>query len=448
MSSPEPLQPVYDFSVAPEPVSLFHGSAELDLGGERLLSGEGEVLLQFLPRPSVIIKAMFQESDSARVEDLLFSESDTPSFALSGQQIKGFWTKRGMNADGMYVIWDSRLESKVFGDTQANTAVAAISHLFNFPDFHAGQQQADAPAGCRRLVLESEEWRIDLQSLPNSATFQAWTRIKEEGGCFLTHVVKLARKDGAAFSVDDAKKQHSILTNFLSFVKGEACKAVCQTGLDTAGARTWQTFASPLTSSNPVSWFEKLQGHQAETLFPLFVTRWQQSEAWRDCLRHAIYWYSQANTSGRSLGIDSAIILAQAALERLAHHHAVVDRKMISAKGFKGLNAPDKLRMLFSGLKIPLEITGETPDIQREAVRRQWVDAPYAITDIRNSLVHPDHKRYVDACYYDAWRLSLWYLELTILAMCGYDGTYQNRLKPTYPGQVRHVPWKNTSVCP
>lgn len=446
MSSPEPLQPVYDFSVAPKPVSLFHGSAELDLGGERRLSGEGEVLLQFSPRPRVIIEAMFQESDSAGVEDLFFSESDTPSFTLNGEQIKGFSTKRGMNDDGMYVIWNSRFETMEFGDMRANTAVAAISHLFNFPDFHAGQQQADAPAGCCRLVLESEEWRIDLQSLPNRATFQAWERIREEGGCFLTHVVKLARKDGAAFSGNDAKEQHSILTNLLSFVKGEACKAVCQTGLDITGARTWQTFASPLTSSNPMSWFEKLQGHQAETLFPLFVTKWQQSDAWRDCLRHAIYWYSQANTSGRPLGIDSAIILVQAALERLAHHHAVVDRKMISAKGFKDLKpASDKLRMLFSSLKIPSEITGDTPDIQREAVQRQWVDAPHAITDIRNWLVHPDSKRPVGVdCYYDAWRLSLWYLELTILAMCGYDGTYQNRLKPTDTGQVRHVPWKNT----
>lgn len=160
---------------------------------------------------------------------------------------------------------------------------------------------------------------------------------------------------------------------------------------------------------------------------------------------HAIYWYTQANTSGGHPGIDIGIILAQTALERLAHHYLVVDRKMISDKGFDDLRASDRLRMLFSVCGISAELTSVTPDILQVNAgfkkESKWMDAPHAITDIRNSLVHPVSKKKVHGCYVDAWKLSLWYLELCILAVCGFDGRYQNRMTVRHVGQVENVPW-------
>ena len=162
-------------------------------------------------------------------------------------------------------------------------------------------------------------------------------------------------------------------------------------------------------------------------------------------MRSSIYWYAQANTGGGSPGIDAAIILAQSALERLAYHYLVVDRKMISGKGFDDLRASDRLRMLFTVCGIPNEITDTTPDIRQanDTFRKEskWVDAPHAITDIRNSLVHPVSKKKVHGCYVDAWKLSLWYLELSVLALCGYDDTYTSRLTAKYVTESETVPW-------
>lgn len=440
MNRPAPLQPAFDFSAAPESVSLLQGSVELALDDDRLL-GTGEVLLRFLPRPRVVINAKFRAAyDSIFAFD--FSDSNSFSFSLNRQKVHGFCTRRGIDADGMELDWSSKVEPVIFGDIQAKTSIAVIAHLFNFPDFRGGLHQAThAPAGCGLLVLESEEWRISLQSLPDSATHKAWQRIQEEGGCFLTHVVKLERKDGDSFSGEEAKGQLLILSRFLSLVKGGRCWTVCEVGMDAADNSTWQSFRAPPHGSEVQSWFGKFMGSQAEALFPLFARRWQQSEAWRDCLTHAVYWYTQANTNGGYPGIDSAIILAQTALERLAHHHVVVDRKMLSAEGFKALKASDKLRMLFSSLNIPTDISGSTPEIQRVSAQCKWVDAPHAMTDVRNALVHPDSKKRVNDCYVDAWKLSLWYLELSILALCDYADTYENRLTATHVGQVDHVPW-------
>src|SRR5690606_36387558 len=111
----------------------------------------------------------------------------------------------------------------------------------------------------------------------------------------------------------------------------------CEVGFDSDGNRTWEKFSSPRTSKPPYSWFTPFKASQAEILFPLFAKRWLQSDEWKSCLRATIYWYAQANTNGSLLGIDAAIILAQAALERLAYHHLVVDRKMISPDGLDRL---------------------------------------------------------------------------------------------------------------
>jgi hypothetical protein len=434
------LQPAYDFSSAPEPVSLLRGAVEVGLGNDRF-AGTADLLLRFLPSPRLIFHASVQgAAESALL--FVFKDPVDPSLSFNGQRIKGFCGKRKANADTLELDWHPQFEPVVLCDMQSKTSVAAILHLFNFPDFRGGQHQATAAsAGCAMLVLESEEWRISLQSLPNSATDQAWKRIKDEGGCFMTHVMKLERKDGKPFSGEDASEQCHLLDNFLSFTKGGKCSPVCGVGLDAAGAKTWETFASPHAVKPPYSWFTPSKASQAELLFPLFAKRWQQSEEWKDCLRSAIYWHAQANTSGGSPGIDAAIILAQSALERLAYHHLVVDKKMISPEGLDRLKASDRLRLLFSSLNLPVGIGAATPDIQKVASSVKWVDAPHAMTDIRNELVHPVSKKQVADCFFEAWKLSLWYLELSVLALCGYDDTYTNRLTAKYVTESEKVPW-------
>lgn len=442
MSRPEPLQPVYDFSLAPNNVGLLQGAAEVSLKNEKF-TGTAELLLRFMPD----CRALFHATTMGEPEsDLPFSffvnqEDEDVSFTFDGQAIKGFTGRWNVNSDTLTLDWIPEIEPFSLCDMQQKNSAFAIFHLFNFPDFRGGLQQESAPAGCALMVLESDEWKITIQALPNGATRQSWERINSDGGCFLTHVVKMERKDGKCFSGKDASEQCHLLDNFLSFVIGAKCTPVCGVGFDAAGTITWKNFASPRTPKPPYSWFNPFQASQAEILFPLFAKRWQQSEEWKDCLHSAIYWYLQANTRGGSPSIDAAIILAQAALERLAHHHLVVDRKMISPEGLDRLKASDRLRLLFSSLNIPVEICASTPEIEKAAPSFKWLDAPHAITDIRNELIHPASKRKVHDCYIDAWKLSLWYLELSLLAMCGYDDTYTNRLTARYVTDSERVPW-------
>ncbi|KOF52774.1 hypothetical protein AD428_18035 [Achromobacter sp. DMS1] len=58
-----------------------------------------------------------------------------------------------------------------------------------------------------------------------------------------------------------------------------------------------------------------------------------------------------------------------------------------------------------------------------------------------NKLVHPVSKKQVADCFFDAWKLSLWYLELSVLALCGYDDAYTSRLTAKYVTESEKVPW-------
>ncbi|MGG4605064.1 hypothetical protein ACLPHM_09770 [Paenalcaligenes sp. Me131] len=445
MSRPQPLMSVYNFTSAQEPVILSKGTVEVSLDGT-VYRGTADLLLPLIPSPRLIFHASLQGGEISPLV-FAFKETTESSFSFSGLGIEGFCGARkvGENFENWELDWHPKFEPLVLCDMQSKNSVSAIFHLFNFPDFNGGQYQDAAPAGCAQLILTSEEWTFSLQALPDGATREAWKRIKAEGVCCLTHMVKLERNDGKPFSGKDAGEQCHLLDNFLAFVKGGWCTAVCGVGLAGNGEKTWTTFASPRTSNPPYSWFTPFKASQAERLFPMFANRWQQSDEWRECLQTVIYWYTQANTSGRSLSIDTAIILAQVALERLAHQYIVVDRKMVSGKGFDDLWASDRLRMLFSLCGIPSEITHAVPDISKKndgfSNSSKWLDGPHAIADIRNSLVHPVSKKDVRGCYVDAWKLSLWYLELSVLALCGYGGTYTNRLTATYTSDSESVPW-------
>jgi len=269
-------------------------------------------------------------------------------------------------------------------------------------------------------------------------------RLKEEGGYRITHIGCITKVGCSSFSAKDAEERLNALRFFLSFAKGSWCEPICSIGFDASDNRVWESWSSPREPwQNPLSWFDPHNGSQISSLFPGFMKRWAD-EDWREALHEVIYWYLNANHSSR--GIDGGIILTQAAIERLSYELAVKDRRLLTVKGFKDIWASDKFRLLFSTLGIPLDIPAETPELQRLASNSQmnWLDAPHALTEIRNSLVHPEHRHrnQFGNAYYEAWNLGLWYLEMSILAVCGYSETYANRLKQRWVGQVEEVPWK------
>ena len=175
--------------------------------------------------------------------------------------------------------------------------------------------------------------------------------------------------------------------------------------------------------------------------FPGFAKRMQDPE-WNDAIRTAVYWYVRADTT--HVGSDGAIILLQAALERLAWHVIVRHRHVISEGGFSRLVAADRLRLLLDAASIPPCFPTGLTQLKATAKAFGWVDAPEAFVRVRNALVHPPKvaKSKKQVPFYEAFQLGKWYVELVLLRAFGYNGEYSNRTKRVrWVGEVQAVPW-------
>jgi hypothetical protein len=302
---------------------------------------------------------------------------------------------------------------------------------------------------CGRAVLKANGWTITIVS--TDQTRELAKELKQQGGYVITHLAEITRDDRSPFSSESLESLLSCLQYFLSFTLGRWAGVALPVGFDADGRIVYEQWGLPIAAdgswNSSYSWFDIHHGELLTEVFPGFVKLWT-NELWRQPLAHALYWYLGAGDRGVGIGVDTGLILAQTALEGLAWTYCVQERRMVSASAFKprGLSASDKLRLLATSLSIPTGIPAELTALHSKPGKK-WDDAMDAITGIRNSLVHSDATEQLpDNSYYDAWRLSLWFIDMVLLRLCGHTGKYANRLASRWTGSVTPVPW-NTGAA-
>ena len=438
------LEPSFDFTTNESSMLIHQSPAEVCIN-QNTYTGNGEVRLQLLPRANIYFYGFFKGVPAKDALSSGFGQTEISSFSINSRQFEGFRLSSGgdIQSQEFNLKWCPRSEPINGVGDESTQMQLLMFHLFNFVDL-IGTRRSTEQSGSTMYAIEHvdlvcDEWNIELKSL--LSTQEDIKTLKEEGGYCLTHIGGIKKADSSLFSGKDAQECLSALRFFLSFAKGGWCNPVCAVGFDTSGNRVWESWSSPKEPwHSPLSWFDPHNSSQLVTSFPGFMNRCKKDD-WREAIHEVIYWYLNANFSSR--GIDAGIILTQAAIERLSYEYAVKDKRLLTVNGFKDLWASDKFRLLFSSLRIPLEIPKETPALEKLAYKFNWLDAPHALTEIRNSLVHPEHKKrgQLNSAHYEAWNLGLWYLEMGLLAICDYSETYGNRLKQRWVGQVEDIPW-------
>jgi hypothetical protein len=260
----------------------------------------------------------------------------------------------------------------------------------------------------------------------------------------LTHSGILRCKEGARFRSEDAKHLLSDLSLFLSFVAGWWVGIGFVRGRNAKGKVVWQLWGFSRMQANATanSWYNwKMEG-MLEQLFPGFIQLLQQP-SWREPLSSILYWYNRSNSL--AAGVDSSIILSQAGFELLAWTVLVRDSKLLSEDNFHSLNAEGQLRVLLGHLGVPLAVPTGLVELTRLGKELNWSCGPQALVAIRNQLVHPAKKRGGRSRhvypYYEAWLLGQHLLELCILRLCKYQGTYVDRTNMQALPQPIPVPW-------
>ena len=110
-------------------------------------------------------------------------------------------------------------------------------------------------------------------------------------------------------------------------------------------------------------------------------------------------------------------------------------------------SAAEKLRLALTLLDIPRNVPLGLKSIATIQKNMKWKDLADAIVQSRNYLVHPTQSRSGkrratrDLPWYELWIGAQWLLELVILRLLGYTGSYHNRTKFKEVNRIDRVPW-------
>jgi len=376
---------------------------------------------------------------------LISSMSSTKSIILNGLKISAFVSQVSSSSDEKAIITFTPNQEPIplFGDDESKMS-KVIFHLFDFKDRKGTSRKVIRSENSAYTLgvteLASPKWKVELHEIKSAEKSDS----KKNRYPTLTHVCILHRRDGSEFDGKTARQMMLDLRLFFTFSQGFFCSPVMPVGFDNNERQVWAEGSSPDPNvKNSMSWFDPYNSEQLARLFPHFMVK-LEDERWWDTFHSIIYWYSRSNNTSGS-GIDTGIILTQIAIERLAYEFAFDNPKCNGFKDFCEIKNPsDRFRYLFTLLDIPLEFPTNFTKIKKISSQEGIRDGPYFLTAVRNSMVHPDNKRrgLFKDLYYDAWRLGMWYLELSILRICNYEGSYANRLRQErHIGEVEEVPW-------
>lgn len=443
------IDPIYSQSHTNQPIELGRVAIQFDHKGAAY-PGTAKVAMRFVPEKRLEFVCPLEDKfrlfgaesfDAGREEKLALTDR--------GITIDVFCSAVGGDHDE--IVFTPKTSS-VMATRPSNNISTATFHLFNFPDFFGPQDYILATCEpprqssrrCGRVVLSAYGWNITVAA--TDRTNSLTKGLEAQGGYALTHMGRIAREEGSTFSSEQLEDLLSCLHCFLSFALGRWAGVALPIGFDAQENKVFERWGMRKTAdglwNGSYSWFDRHHGELLSQVFPGFMSLWT-NKLWRRPLTDALYWYLGACDRRVGIGVDTGLILAQTALELLAWTYCVLDRKMVSPSAFRprGLSAADKLRLLASSLGIPLEIPSDLSALFSKRGRK-WADGMDAITGIRNSLVHPDSQTELpDYSSFEGWKLSLWYIDLVLLRLCGYGGKYANRLAPRSTGEVESVPW-------
>jgi hypothetical protein len=299
----------------------------------------------------------------------------------------------------------------------------------------------DGSTHAGRLEFASSEWSITLDSV--DAIDQSLKRYGETGAMGVTHTGRLHRSDGKRVDRKSGLLVLEALHYFLCFTAGRGCAPLLPVGYSRKQIPVWAVWRAPAVApgAGAWQWVESGEGfRQLIDLWPGFMSLWNDPQ-YHDAIRIAVGYYLDAN---QPTTLQRAIVLGQVALEALAYAHL--------SSGLTGvatwIDAPPmhaNIREALKSLHIPRGIPEKMTLLRRikpTGWKGPW-DGPSVVTWMRNEVVHARKRapKNLQREWVQVWKLSTWYVEMCMLALCKYQGNYVTRIDSSRSMEVQTVPW-------
>lgn len=428
---PAGIKPLYRTESPNKQVLVYEGETHVDHEG-KALTGSCKVCLTWAPSLGFDLEL---SNPGAEWVGIGVSNGDDIQHKLqNGMDLCSFVRSSRINQDQLMELRFG-LHACQYGNDKRCCEI-----IFHTTPFHSyvGRPVRYGNASCAaRLRFEVKPWVITLDQMDSSNALR--DKLRREGGFGLTHVGRLVRSDGKPFVVHKGRKVLDAFRWFLWFCSGTFVGMPIMVGLDKSGNRKYEEWTNSRATpfKHVASWFPKRDPEPTERLFRSFYERWT-NKMWHDTLKNAVHWYVVANLN--SAANEGSLVLVQIALERLAWSLLVQEKGALSEDGFTKLTAGDQLQLLVTTLGLPTA----TPKTLKSLVKYdEGKGMPRALVNIRNKTVHPvrqSSKPPDEYAVYEAMDASLWYLELALLKLLGYEGMYVDRLSGMECAPMERVP--------
>jgi hypothetical protein len=443
MNFPPKLSPAYRTETVNASVLLHQGVMTLRQDTVSV-EGTGTISLEWLPSPHIAV-SFVPENSHVR---LAIARPVTFDLKGLGTQVEATLTSVPM------LLWanpgqpvKARVDRLEFGDMSRCQQLRF--HLPNF-SFFLGELVSYLPNGssAERAVMEYGGFRIALnRALPFGDPLE--DALANDGGYAITHAGIVERIDGSLFSLGEIKDLLECLGYFLSFCRGCWTHPILLCAEDSQGkviGEYWEITHIIDRFKQTRSWLPSSQpvpGHLFQ-VFGGYAATWF-STVWGEPIRLATQWYIESSTGA----VEKSIILIQAAFELLAWTRLIQETAVLSVAQWnsKQFRFSAKLLRLIQTCSIPITVPSELSALQAYCSTNGISDGPESLTSLRNALVHPNptkraRLRQNPDALLEAWVLGLWYMDLIMLQLCAFRGTYSSRLLNGWPGQtVVKVPW-------
>jgi hypothetical protein len=303
--------------------------------------------------------------------------------------------------------------------------------LVNFPEYIGDpiRYETDGSGGSflGRLQVASPRFLCIVDEIPEVRELRKTAA--QDAGFVISHVGELKPLEG---HLDEASSQEilDVLHLFFGFLRGAWSGPVFPQGF-TEHQKSWEQFAGWKVSEarSVPTWLPQLNPLDLNRLFAGFVERYSDT-GWRSPIMRALRWYVEANSSGTAH--VTRLVLGQVALELLAWVELVETRQLRSRSNFSRLSAAGRIRLLLQQLHIPCGMPSHFAELQ-SLQEGDAFDGPAVVVWLRNALVHAGEKNPAPVKsvsgvqWWQAGQLALQYVELSLLALCGYQGKYARR---------------------
>ena len=478
---PKAIQPIYQCEEN-QPILLYEGEMEL-VEDSQVILGFGKIEFTWLPKTGIKFSIHYDSDGIVDFDDIPNSGKDILlGFSMPELSIEKLFAKAHIfqkSSSDITTSFNGYLSRFELGNGSELSYV--VFHLTNFINYFAPRIKRHMGKDAKRLIFESTEWRITIDSISDEII----NSLEDNSGYAITHMGRLERIDGCSFSSQDAEGVLLGLNYFFSFIVGRWVSPALPVGFNSTDQRVWEKWLHYRTGyyhGSVDSWFPNLNTTDVSVVFTGFMELWI-IKSWKEALKLLINWYVESNISG----IEQAIPMTQFAFELLAWIILVDDqpefnaKKVVVLKKYKAKNLDDmkstakRIRLLFSSLGIPVtmppiprtqdlfldELKSMLLRLQEEDEKERktktlndnyLLDCVRCITEIRNRIVHPKKivnsetiLKYSTPEREEVSNLCIWYLELCLLKLFGYEGVYRNRLyKPLSKSEGDNydkVPW-------